>query len=358
MRSAPSTFERKTDAALWLSFKQAEIAGGDWMAPELARQPFAQYAEQWLRDRVLKVRTEELYRSVLDNHLLPTFGRMAMGEIDEAAVRRWRKERLEAGRKAQRPFGPVTVAKAYRLLHAIFTTAADQDRIVRRNPCSIDGAGKEDSHEREIVPLPVVFAIADRIPVRYRALVLLATFADLRWGELAGLRRENVDLDACEVRVTETVAELDKGALLPETPKSRAGRRVVAIPPDLVPELRWHLERFAEPGERGYVFVGPKGGRLRRSNFRPIWHQARTSVGLPDLHFHDLRHTGGTLSAATGASLKELMARLGHSSVRAAMIYQHATRDRDRVIALALGDLIRQAAETTARASTGDEKNA
>jgi integrase len=358
MRSAPSTFERKTDAALWLSFKQAEIAGGDWMAPELARQPFAQYAEQWLRDRVLKVRTEELYRSLLDNHLLPTFGRMAMGEIDEAAVRRWRKERLEAGRKAQRPFGPVTVAKAYRLLHAIFTTAADQDRIIRRNPCSIDGAGKEDSHEREIVPLPVVFAIADRIPVRYRALVLLATFADLRWGELAGLRRENVDLDACEVRVTETVAELDKGALLPETPKSRAGRRVVAIPPDLVPELRWHLERFAEPGERGYVFVGPKGGRLRRSNFRPIWHQARSSVGLPDLHFHDLRHTGGTLSAATGASLKELMARLGHSSVRAAMIYQHATRDRDRVIALALGDLIRQAAETTDRTSTGDEKNA
>jgi hypothetical protein len=70
------------------------------------------------------------------------------------------------------------------------------------------------------------------------------------------------------------------------------------------------------------------------------------AVNLPDLHFHDLRHTGGTLSAATGASLKELMARLGHSSVRAAMMYQHATRDRDRVIALALGDLIRQAEET------------
>src|SRR6478735_9214185 len=99
------------------------------------------------------------------------------------------------------------------------------------------------------------------------------------------------------------------------------GRRTVAFPAELVPELRWHLEQFAEPGERGYVFVGPKGGRLRRSNFRPIWHSARMAVNLPDLHFHDLRHTGGTLSAATGASLKELMARLGHSSVRAAMMY-------------------------------------
>lgn len=356
MRSAPSTFDRKTDAARWLSLKQAEIAGGDWIAPERARQPFGEYADQWLRDRVLKVRTEELYRGLLGNHLLPAFGDMPMGEIDEAAVRRWRKERLRAGKKAQRPFGAVTVAKAYWLLHAIFTTA-EQDRIIRRNPCRIDGAGKEDSQEREIVPLPVVFAIANTVPVRYRALVLLATFADLRWGELAGLRRENVDLDACEIRVVETVAELDKGGLLPETPKSRAGRRTVAFPAELVPELRWHVERFAEPGERGYVFVGPKGGRLRRSNFRSIWHQARTSAGLPDLHFHDLRHTGGTLSAATGASLKELMARLGHSSVRAAMIYQHATRDRDKVTAQALGGFIRQAAESAGQASAGGQKN-
>jgi integrase len=343
MRSAPHTFDRKTDASRWLSFKQAEIAGGDWIAPELASQPFGEYAAQWVRDRVLKVRTEELYRGLLANHLLPTFGNVGVGDIDEGAVRRWRKERLEAGKRAQRPFGPVTVAKAYRLLHAILTTAAEQDRVIRRNPCRIDGAGKEESEEREIVPLPVVFAIADAVPVRYRVLVFLATFADLRWGELAGLRRGNIALDACEIRVVETVAELDKGGLLPETPKSRAGRRTVAFPVELVPELRWHLERFAELGERGYVFVGPKGGHLRRSNFRPIWDKARLSVGLPDLHFHDLRHTGGTLSAATGASLKELMARLGHSSVRAAMMYQHATSDRDMAIARALGGFFREA---------------
>jgi hypothetical protein len=202
--------------------------------------------------------------------------------------------------------------------------------------------------------LPVVFTIARKVPVRYRALVLLATFADLRWGELAGLRRENIDLAACEVRVVETLAEPDQGSLRPGTPKSLAGRRTVAFPAELMPELRWHLEQFAEPGERGYVFVGPKGGRLRRSNFRPIWHSARTAVNLPDLHFHDLCHTGGTLSdTATGASLKELMARLGRSSVRAAMVHQYATRDRDRVIALALGGLIRQAADKSDRASTG-----
>ena len=79
-------------------------------------------------------------------------------------------------------------------------------------------------------------------------MALLATFAGMRWGELVGLRRENVDLAAREIRIVETTAELDKGDLLPETPKSRAGRRTVAFPAELVPELRWHLERFAEPG--------------------------------------------------------------------------------------------------------------
>jgi integrase len=117
----------------------------------------------------------------------------------------------------------------------------------------------------------------------------------------------------------------------------------VAFPADLVPELRWHLDGFAQPGERGLVFVGPKGAPLRRSNFRPIWAKACAAAGVPDLHFHDLRHTGGTLAAATGATLKELMARLGHSSTRAALIYQHATRDRDQVIARAPGGLARQA---------------
>jgi integrase len=319
--------------------KEAEIHRGEWIDPHQAGVSFSNYADQWLLDRVLKIRTRELYESLLRNHLNPTFGMVRLTDIDEARVRRWRKARLDTGKASSRHFGPVTVAKAYRLLHAILETAAD-DQLIKRNPCRIEGGGKEESAEREVVSLPVVFAVAEALPVRYRALVLLATFGSLRWGELAGLRRESVDLAGCVVRVVETTAELDRGGLVPETPKSKAGRRTVAFPAELVPELRWHLDRFAAPGERGLVFVGPKGATLRRSNFRPIWNAACEQAGVPGLHFHDLRHVGGTLAAATGASLKELMARLGHSSTRAAMIYQHATRDRDEAIAKALGGLM------------------
>jgi hypothetical protein len=108
--------------------------------------------------------------------------------------------------------------------------------------------------------------------------------------------------------------ETDDGRLIDDDPKSHAGRRRVAFPKEIAPELHWHLERFAQQGDDGLVFIGPKGGRLRRSTFRRTWTKARTAVGLPDLHFHDLRHTGNTMAAGQGASLRELMERMGHSS--------------------------------------------
>lgn len=349
MRSADQTFASTTDAERWLTLKEADIANNGWVDPEAGKVKFRQYAETWVSDRVIKRRTEELYRGLLKNHLMPTFGDKGLNEIKEADVRRWRKKLLDAGT------GAVTVAKAYRLMRAILNTAVNEDEILRKNPCRIKGAGKEESEERPVVPLPVVFDIADRVPARYRALVLLATFANLRWGELAGLRRKDLDLDAGTVKVTASLAELDAGGLVDDTPKSAAGRRTVAFPPELVADIRDHLERFAEEGEGGFVFIGPKGGRLRRSNFRKTWNKVRTDIGMPDLHFHDLRHTGNTLAATTGATLRELMARMGHSSTRAAMIYLHATSDRDRAIAEALGKLMGEHRTSSDEGDAGDD---
>jgi integrase len=109
------------------------------------------------------------------------------------------------------------------------------------------------------------------------------------------------------------------------------------------------MECFAQARDDGLVFVGPKGGRLRRLNFRKFWNRARGAVGLPELHFHDLRHTGNTMAAAQGASLRELMERMGHSSTRAALIYLHATRERDEAIARGIGQLLTDARKTSKR---------
>jgi integrase len=345
--AAPHTFANKGEAVRWLVLKEAEIQRGEWVNPDAGKVAFEVYATQWIDDRVLKPRTEGLYRGLLRNHLVSTFGNYQLADIKEADVRRWRKERLGK-------VGQSTVAKAYQLLKSILTTAVD-DELIRRNPCRIKGAGAPDTPERQMIPLTKVIEILAKIPERYRALVLLATFASLRWGELAGLRRCHLDLDGGAVRIVGSVAELDGGKLLDDTPKSRAGRRTVALPAEIIPDLRMHLDKFAEKGENGRVFVGPKGGPLRRSGFRRIWNKVRADVGLPDLHFHDLRHVGNTLAATTGASLKELMTRMGHASTRAALIYQHASQDRDKAIANALGDALK-AARTGTKKRSGTQR--
>jgi integrase len=91
------------------------------------------------------------------------------------------------------------------------------------------------------------------------------------------------------------------------------------------------------------VFTTPSCRPIWRGNLNKLleWSAAVEKVGQPGLHFHDLRHTGNTLAAQTGASTRDLMARMGHDSPQAAMIYQHATSEADRAIASALNDAVK-----------------
>ena len=328
---APHTFERKGDATRWLTQMAAEVSRGDWFDPSPGRAPFGDYAEVWVRERDLSETTRERYEGLVRNYLDPAFGSWATAAIRKADVRRWRRERLDSGT------GGPNVAKAYRLLRAILNTAVD-DGLIHKNPCRIKGAGEDEAAERPVLSLEDVFELSACVPPHHRALVLLATFTSLRFGELASLRRSDVDLAAAQVRVRSSQAELARGRTLVKAPKSSASRRTVTMPAVLVSELRTHLDHHAAAGADGLVFVGPKGGVLRRRNFQRTWTAAVRRAGLSNLglHFHDLRHTGNHLAAVSGASTRELMARMGHSTMRAALIYQHATAPRDRAIAEAI----------------------
>jgi integrase len=181
------------------------------------------------------------------------------------------------------------------------------------------------------------------MPTRFRALVLAAAFTGLRWGELIALRRCDVDLRVGVLHVRRRLAQLSTGGMQAGPPKSEAGVRTVALPTFLAAELRTHVAEYAADGPDGLIFRGEKGAMLRRGNFgRAVrWPKTVVDVGLPaGFHFHDLRHTGNQLAAGSGATTRELMHRMGHGSMRAALIYQHATTDRDRQIADALGVLV------------------
>ncbi|MEV0966880.1 site-specific integrase [Streptomyces sp. NPDC049910] len=335
-RPAPHTFRTKREADDWLADKQTELRAGEWTDPDAAKVPFGAYAATWITERGISASTADLYRSLLRNHLAPTFDRVALGDITPAMVRAWRVARLDAGA------GASSVAKSYALMRAVLMTAVE-DRLIRRNPCRVKGASVAPTPERPTATVQEVYALAGAIQPRYRALVLLAAFTGLRWGELIGLRRRDLDLDAGTVRVRRNVAELHSGKRLIKEPKSAAGRRTVAIPEVIVTDLATHLAIYAESGPDGRVFIGAKKATPRRNHFGKLWRTACDQVGIKGLHFHDLRHTGNTLAAATGASTRELMTRMGHSSARAALIYQHATAERERLIGQAVSAVVEQA---------------
>jgi integrase len=333
-RPADETFASKTDAEVWLTLKEAEIRSGGWTNPDEGKVLLADYARTWVAERPsLRPKTVELYSYLLRAHLTPGLGQLPIADIQASHVRSWRKKLLDNGT------GEVTAAKAYRLLKAVLNTALD-DGVIRRNPCRIKGAGQEHSPERPVLTIGQVYALADAINPRYRALVLLAMFTSLRWSELCGLRRCDIDLAARTVRVTRQLAEARGGGFAFGPPKSRAGIRLVAFPAIIVAIVEWHLSCFAEPGEDALVFTSPTGRPLRHSNFRrSVWLPALKQADLIGIHFHDLRHTGNTLAASAGASLRELMDRMGHDSERAAMIYQHGSDERQHQIADTLSQM-------------------
>lgn len=341
---AKSTFPTKADATLWLDNVRTEQARGLDLDPSAGRIPFEEYAWEWLEQRVgLAPRTREIYAAQLRLHILPTIapdvpalGRIALCDLTPALIRQWYKA-------LERERSQASAAKGYVRLRQILRRAVDDDLLVK-NPCRIERGGVEHHAEQRFASMAELVALADAVDDRYRALILTAGLAGLRQGELFALRRDDVDLEAGVIHVRRKRLRLASGEVIEGAPKSAAGRRTVALPDPLVDELRRHLNIYVEEPGDSFVFTTIEGWSMERSNFRNrIWLPACRTAGVGDLRFHDLRHTAGTLAARTGATTKELMARLGHSSTQAAMIYQHAAEDRDRRIAEGLAQMAREA---------------
>lgn len=344
LHKAPQTFDSKDNAVAWLAAERRLIDLDVWTPPAgrvvaKARKgkTFGEFAEEWLPARrtrrgPLKPRTVADYRRLLDRHLLPTFRDMPLRRITEADVNAWYLS-MSAGTPTER-------AHAYQLLRAILATAADPKvRLIPSNPCTIEGAGHvARAHKVEIASVEELSAIVEAMPDRLRLAVLLASWCALRYGEIAELRRKDVKLRSGHIVV-------DRGVTWPNgrptvgTPKSDAGSRRVAIPPHLIPAVREHLEKHVDPSPEALLFPAAGGGHMHPRTFGKRFATAREAAGRPDLHFHDLRHTGGTMAAYAGATIAELMARLGHSTPGAAMRYQNVAKDRDKEIAAALSKM-------------------
>lgn len=235
--------------------------------------------------------------------------------------------------------GRVPIAQAYRLLRSILATAVD-DGLIPANPCTIKAAGHTKARERVPATPAEVAKLAALVPSRFGAAVLVAAYSGLRAGELFGLTRAHVDTTRGTVRVERALIDIRGHALHFGPPKTTSSLRMVHLPAPVNAALAKHLATFTAPGPDALVFANPDGSPVDERQRTRMWREACAEVGLHDLRWHDLRHTGATLAAQAGASLRELQARLGHSTINAAMIYQHATAERDREVADRMAGLV------------------
>ncbi|HEV2427610.1 MAG TPA: tyrosine-type recombinase/integrase [Acidimicrobiales bacterium] len=327
-------FATRADALASLAVVETDLRRGLWVNPRAGKIPLERYAAEWLATRNdLAARTRELYEHVLARYIAPSLGRRSLVSVSPSQVRTWNAEIAR--------IHPATAAKAYRLLSSIMRTAV-VDGLITASPCKVRGAGQERSAERPVASVAEVEALRQAMPEHLRVVVGLAAWCQLRRGEILGLRRGDVDESSASIHIHRSVTFLMDGTRVEKEPKTRAGSRVVAVPTPVMAELSRHLKRYCGRSSDSPVITALEGGTLTRDALQSAWKAARSRVGRPDLRLHDLRHTGLTIAAAAGATPVELMHRAGHASSAAAMRYQHAVRDRDRVLADALGRLVEE----------------
>lgn len=331
--TAPHTFDTKTDADAWLAVRRSEIVTGTWKAP--SRRDgirFDVFAEAWLARLDRAPGTLYMYRTTLKREILPTFAHRPLARITEREVRDW-WDTMPPGKPAKR-------AQAYRVLRAVMNAAIEAGEI-SKSPVKIKGAATAKV-EREAEPLTLdeLHALAAAMPGRLGVAVYVGAFAALRAGEVLGLQRRDVDLERRVLLIRRSAGAGRPGVERVGKTKTASSVRDVAIPSFLADALAIHLAAVVAPEREAYLFPSPakSGSPISYSAYHAHMTEAAKRIGRPNVRTHDLRHNGAVMAARSGATVRELMHRLGHTDPAVAMRYQHATAERDRAIADRLGE--------------------
>jgi integrase len=318
---------------------------------------FYDYAGGWFGSIAhLRPSTREKVAGHLRAHILPAFGDVRIGEISPSDVRVFISDLSASG------LAPGTVVAVYRTFAGIMRRATIED-VIPRSPCIGIDLPRDRRAEMHFLTAEEVARLADAIDPRYRTLVYFAAYSGARWGEVAALKVECLNLLRGTVTLAESLSEVN--GYVQVGPTKTGGSRSVSLPRFLCEMLGEHLRRF--PSTEGYVFSAAEGGPLRRSWYRRHFQPATAHAGLPhrfkgaqctgctwcglpvaehdgSLRFHDLRHTCVALLIGQGAHAKEIAERLGHSTVRLSL-------DRYGHLLPSLDERLREGLEETYQAA-------
>lgn len=339
---APTVFGARMNAERWLArerdYRDRCLATGETWKPPKDRTvekkakvlTLSEYGKTVIDQRSLATRTRIEYEAKWSQLIEPTLGKLAVRDVTTTAVRAWFS--------GLDPKLATRNGHAYGVLNMICNTAV-RDGLLDRNPCQITGAMNPKVKKKVRIPSTVeLHAIADRLGQgegleRFKALVLLAGWCGLRYGEVSELRRKDFNFDCSVVSVSRAVTHR-QGQCLIGTTKTGEQERVVTIPPHIRDDVKAHLKQHTAKGDDALLFTPARGGcHLNDRVFnKDVFQRAAKAIGRDDLSAHDLRRFAGSKNAQV-ATLTENMARLGHKTVDAALRYQHSQDGRDAIVA-------------------------
>ncbi len=341
-------FTRKVDAQRWLDEVTASVLTGAYVDPRAGRVTFGEYARAWQQAQIHRRNTAAAVDSALRVHALPRFGARQMASVRPSEIQAFVRELTEKG------LAPATVRVTYQHLRSVFR-AAEQDRVIARTPCQRITLPRVERARIEPLPTTSVHALADAMPPRWSALVILMAGTGLRPGEAAGVTLDRVDFLRRTLRV-------DRQLLLtwPPTfgpPKTSTSHRTVPLPQVVVDALAAHIAAFP-PGTEGALFTMRDGSLVNRDRITRAFKRAVEASGAPSAtRMHDLRHYYASLLIRHGESVKVVQARLGHASARETLdTYSHLWPDSEDMTRTAVDEVLGAALpDASTREGVGSE---
>jgi integrase len=282
--TVPKTFATKADANAFIATIQADLVRGQYLDPRAARLSVASWADTWMGrpgKRPAPIARDRQGIAVF----LPTLGHVALGALTPAQVQSAIDER-------SRRAAPATVTRDFAALRALLNSAVDAD-LIGRSPARKVALPRIVRSEHMTLTSEQLRRLVDEIPDHYRTLALTAGVLGLAWEEVIALRVRDVDFGRRTITVAQTVQELAGHVSVVPEGKRPARLRTMAVPPFLLDRIARHLDAHrhgVKDDPDALIFVGPKGGVLRRRFTERVLRPAAARSGLEGLTFHGLRH--------------------------------------------------------------------
>ena len=306
-----------------------------------------QWMDVWYENYAkIKVRpsSHQTYKGYIENHIKPNIGDIPLEKLTTLDLQRLYKTLLSRGRvdrlesKGQpKGLSPKTVRNIHQILSAALKLAQEQ-RIILTNPA--EGCALPKVEHREMKTLPVEQLqsfLREAKDSGVFELYYLELATGLRRGELLGLKWEDIDLEHGDLRVRRQIARID-GRVVEAPLKTRNAYRTLPLAEDTVSILE---EQKKKVGSSPWVFPSATGGPISPDSVLHMLHRVLKRAGLPEVRFHDLRHTFATLALQNGVDIKTVSGMLGHFSAGFTLdTYAHVTTSAQKAAANTMGKLL------------------